>query len=80
MTVQTLAGFDDHRRMVAFFVEFLGKTQHFPGAEFNAVTAALAAIVDDMNLPPDNIDIARIQRLSPVFHNNAFYGVSGVFK
>jgi len=72
MTVQAPVGFHDHGRMVAFFVEFLGKTQHFPGAEFNAVPAALAAIFNDMDLAPDNIDLARVQGLPPVFHKHTF--------
>jgi hypothetical protein len=68
MTVDTLVGLGHYRRVVAFAVEFIGELEDVLGAEFDAVPASFAPVVDDADHPPDNLYLLRIQRYSPKSH------------
>ena len=54
--------------MVPFFVELFGKRQDAPRAEFDAVTASLAAFLDNVDNALGDIDDIRIKGYAPEFH------------
>jgi hypothetical protein len=50
MTVHTGFRLKDFGWVVSLFIESRGKGQNTPWAEFDAVTAPLATVLDDVNL------------------------------
>jgi hypothetical protein len=58
----------DLRRMITLGVEFLGHLQDVPGAIFDAESASLTAVLDDVDLTMRNLHPIAIQWFSPVFH------------
>jgi hypothetical protein len=58
----------DARRMIALGVELLCHLQNILGTILHAEPAPLAAILDDVNLPPRDLDLIAVQGPPPVFH------------
>jgi hypothetical protein len=68
MAVDAIIRFHRFRRVVAFLVESAGKGKYAPGAEFDAVAAPLAAVVDDTNRSLCNLNHFGVERNTPEFH------------
>jgi hypothetical protein len=74
VAIDAAIGVQDLGRVVALFVEPLGKGQDVAGAKFNAIAASLASLFQYVNDTPGNIDNLRIQRQAPEFHGSlSFY-------
>jgi hypothetical protein len=58
------------RRVISLDIEFLGEDEDPVGAEFNAVSASLASICDNMKLPYGDGMFLGIEGQAPEFHNN----------
>ena len=69
MAVDAFAWFDHRRRMVTLAVEPVGKLQDVLGAEFDTVATPLASIVDDVDLPPGDLDFLGVERDSLKCHD-----------
>jgi hypothetical protein len=67
VAVQTVVGLD-HRGVVPLGIVSLGKFQNFPRTIFDAISATLASIRDDMDFAPSDLNFFRIQWNPPVFH------------
>jgi hypothetical protein len=68
VAVDAIVRFLDGRRVISLTVEAVGKLQNIPGAISNTIAAPLATLLDNVNDPPRNQDLIRIQRYSPIFH------------
>lgn len=68
VAVDALAGFGDHRRVIALAVELVGKLEDVFGAERDAVAAAFAPVVDDAHRAPGDLDLLGVKRCSPKCH------------
>jgi hypothetical protein len=68
MAINALVGFGRHRRVVAFAVELVRELQDFLGAEFDAVAASFAPVVNDTDLAPGYLYLLRVKRFSPKCH------------
>jgi hypothetical protein len=61
----------DFGRVVPFFIKAAGKRQNVARAEFNAVSAPLAAVRDNVDNPLRNMNCLRIKRYTPERHRFA---------
>lgn len=68
MAVDALVGPGRHRWMVALAVELVGECQDVFRAEFDAVAAALAPIINDAHPPSGYLYLLRVKRDSPKCH------------
>jgi hypothetical protein len=56
MAVDASVRLEEFGRVVALFVEALGKGQNVPGTEFDTVATSLAPVFDDMDNSFGNLD------------------------
>jgi hypothetical protein len=73
MAVDTFPLLGNHRWMIAFAVEFIGKLEDVLGAEFDAIAAAFAPIIDDAHRSPSDLYLLGIKRYSPKSHVTCLY-------
>jgi hypothetical protein len=68
MAVHTVIVLLYPRGMIALLIIFCGKLQDSSGTEFDAIAAALAPVLEDMNLSTRDLKLFRIQRNPPKYH------------
>lgn len=69
MTVDTLLRLRDHRWMVPLAIEMPAELQNVPGAELDTVAAPFAAIFNDGDHPPGDLNLLGIKGYSPKCHS-----------
>ena len=70
VAVDAIIRFEGFRGMIAFCVETAGKRQDIPGAEFDAITASFAPVINDVDCPLCYFNYVRIKWNTPKFHLN----------
>jgi hypothetical protein len=71
VTVHTPFRLKDLGRVVTLFIKAAGKRQNVARAEFNAVSAPLASVRNNVNNPLRNVNGLRIKRYTPELHRSA---------